>query len=346
MNTFSNQNDANIFNIAFHYVLPKYNYPHRYYHNFDHITNMLADYKDSNINVLLAIIFHDAIYDVTSTINEWESADYFKNVFIPYVKSENWKKCEYASELEIKDVHLDDIDISGIYQAIIDTHTHVPTPGNSISETLCNLDMRILYCGSFNELLTYENFIFKEYQRFDIADYVRGRVEFLSKYTSKNPNVGCLIDYIQNKTYNIGIYPGSFNPFHIGHLDILKRAERIFDKVIVFRGINPDKNEHITKCSMPMLISNRNIIESPGLTTDTMKEYLNIKTNYTVIRGIRASLDLEYESNYCFWLKEIKDSVNTIHILSQPEHEKISSSSLREMKRLGRDDLYNKYVIQ
>lgn len=344
MNTFTNQNDANVFNIAFQYVLPYYNHPHRKYHNFDHITDMLFNYKESDINVLLAILFHDSVYDVTSTINEWESADRFKNVFIPYLKSENWKKLDYASELEIKEVHLDDIDIEGIYQAIVDTHTHIPTYRNSISEILCDLDMRILYNGSFNELLTYENLIFKEYQRFDIADYVRGRVEFLSKYTSKNLNISCLIDYIQNKTYNIGIYPGSFNPFHIGHLDILKRAERIFDKVIVFRGINPDKPD-VAKYPMPVLISNRQIVESAGLTTDTMKEYLNIKTNYTVIRGIRASLDLEYESNYCFWLKEIKDSVNTIHILSQPEHEKISSSSLREMKRLGRDDLYAKYVV-
>ena len=81
----------------------------------------------------------------------------------------------------------------------------------------------------------------------------------------------------------IGIYPGSFNPFHKGHLNILEKAEKIFDKVILARGINPEKKNEIMP--LPKSIENRTWMNYNGLLTDFIKSLPYDNITYFIVTG-------------------------------------------------------------
>ena len=87
----------------------------------------------------------------------------------------------------------------------------------------------------------------------------------------------------------IGVYAGSFNPFHKGHYNILCKAEKIFDKVIIARGINPEKNNVLVP--LPKILDDRPVLSYNGLLTDFMTSLE--EENVTLIRGLRNSVDLQ-----------------------------------------------------
>ncbi len=134
------------------------------------------------------------------------------------------------------------------------------------------------------------------------------------------------------------IYPGTFDPFTLGHLDIVERAVKIFDKVIV--GVaNPRHKEPL----LPIEIRKNLIIESvnhlknvevlefDGLLVDFMKK-LGIKT---VIRGLRAVSDYEYELKMAWINKKIYPEMETIFLLSSEQFAYLSSSFVKEIFSLG-----------
>src|SRR6476620_9039741 len=96
--------------------------------------------------------------------------------------------------------------------------------------------------SSFVELLKQEQSEFSQHQAVDYTEYKKQRLAFLEKY-SDNVNVKALIDYINIYKPKIGLFPGSFNPFHKGHYSVLQKAEKLFDKVIIAFGRNPEKDE-------------------------------------------------------------------------------------------------------
>ena len=93
------------------------------------------------------------------------------------------------------------------------------------------------------DLLGYEFQIFREFQYLNMVEYRRGRSKFFSRFSRRFPdcrvNMQFLIEYLERRRTRVGVYAGTFNPFHIGHLSILEKAELMFDKVIVAVGINP-----------------------------------------------------------------------------------------------------------
>lgn len=138
----------------------------------------------------------------------------------------------------------------------------------------------------------------------------------------------------------VGIYAGSFNPFHRGHLNILQKAENIFDKVIVVRGVNPLKNN--TLVPLPPELNNREVIEHNGLITDLIKTlpYENI----TLIRGLRNSIDLQHEINQYRYLQDLMSDIQVVSIFCDKEYEHISSSGIRVLKTFG-EKLGDEYLF-
>lgn len=136
------------------------------------------------------------------------------------------------------------------------------------------------------------------------------------------------------------IFPGSFNPFTLGHKDILDRALTIFDKVIVAIGINAEKTvaadaerraEKIRAC----YVDNPNVevrIYS-GLTVDLCREC----DVYTLIRGIRDCADWEYERKMADVNRMLDSRVETIYLQTSPQYASISSSVVREIEHYGGD---------
>lgn len=132
----------------------------------------------------------------------------------------------------------------------------------------------------------------------------------------------------------IGFYAGSFDPFTLGHLHIVKEASKLFDKVYVGIGVNSNKNRHYNQEEMKSVIlkalkeeglDNADVIIYDGLTINCAK-----KVNATyLIRGIRNGMDYEYEENLAAINEEIS-GLNTLY-LRAGNLGVVSSSFVREL---------------
>ena len=147
--------------------------------------------------------------------------------------------------------------------------------------------------------------------------------------TPKYHNDGC-------ERNHIAIFAGSFNPFTIGHLDILKRGLKLFDAVYVVRGINKSKSVNSAEiCDLEFLekyFSGVKVMSWDGLTVDCAKavgaEFL--------LRGARSGYEFEQERT----LAEINymiSGLETVILMSRPTLSSISSSMIRELEAFGKD---------
>lgn len=137
---------------------------------------------------------------------------------------------------------------------------------------------------------------------------------------------------------NIGLYPGSFNPFHLGHYNILQKAESIFDRVVIAYGQNKEKMEDgYVLPTPPEKIKNREIRLYSGLLTDFI---YSLPYEITVIRGLRNSTDLQYELTQYRFLQEMMPKIKVVSIFCDKEYEHISSSAIRMLQKYGKGKEY------
>ena len=137
----------------------------------------------------------------------------------------------------------------------------------------------------------------------------------------------------------IAIYPGSFDPITNGHLEILKRALNIFDKVIMLVAVNPDKKTRFNTEERVQMIKEaindeRVVVDSyNGLTVEYAKKH----GASHLIRGLRAVTDFEYEFSLASANDFIDSSVDTIFLMSKAEKSFINSSMIMELYQKGID---------
>lgn len=133
----------------------------------------------------------------------------------------------------------------------------------------------------------------------------------------------------------IGIYTGSFNPFHAGHADILLKASKVFDKIIVARGNNPIKDcsrkvNDLSEHSIFKII-NGEFIEYEGLLAD----YLNSRKDIcAVIKGLRNADDFQYEKIQQYYNEDLGINLPIVFFISDRSVQHISSSGLREIEKI------------
>jgi len=136
------------------------------------------------------------------------------------------------------------------------------------------------------------------------------------------------------------IYPGSFDPITNGHIDVIKRASRIFDQVIIAVSQNINKksflseNEKIEAISLSTEnLKNVKVIPFDSLLVDFAKE----NNAQIILRGLRAVSDFEYEFQLAGMNKHLNKDIETIFITPSEEFANISSSLVREILFLGGD---------
>ena len=138
------------------------------------------------------------------------------------------------------------------------------------------------------------------------------------------------------------ICPGSFDPVTLGHLDIISRAGKIFDRVIVAVPVNPDKRSSFSvEERMDMLIrvcaaaglQNVQVDRVEGLLAD----YARAQGAAVIIKGLRAMSDFEYEFQQALTNKKLNPALETMFLSTSAEHMFLSSSMVKQVAGFGGD---------
>ncbi|MFW6134312.1 MAG: pantetheine-phosphate adenylyltransferase [Elusimicrobiota bacterium] len=134
------------------------------------------------------------------------------------------------------------------------------------------------------------------------------------------------------------IYPGSFDPPTKGHVDIIERGLTIFDNIIVAVIINPSKETLFTveeRCEMlEKVCADRKGIEIKSF-QGLLVEFAESNNAYTILRGLRAVSDFEYEFQMALMNRKLNPNVKSVYLMPSPEFTYLSSSLIKEVYSLG-----------
>jgi len=135
----------------------------------------------------------------------------------------------------------------------------------------------------------------------------------------------------------IAIYAGSFDPITYGHLEIIERSKKLFNRLIVAVGNNPTKKTLFTikeRIDMIRAVVNGVEVESYDC---LLAEYVRKKGAKILIRGLRTSMDFEYEFQMCMAIKKLAPEIEIIYLFSGQNELHLSSSIVREVAMFGGD---------
>lgn len=136
------------------------------------------------------------------------------------------------------------------------------------------------------------------------------------------------------------IYPGSFDPITNGHIDILKRARQIFDKVIVAVAINPDKKPLFSYEKRVRLIQEL-MADDPGIEvlyySGLLVDLVDKTGIKTIIRGLRALTDFEYEFQLAMTNRKLNDKIDTVFLMTDDTYSYLSSTVVKQLARFNGD---------
>lgn len=138
----------------------------------------------------------------------------------------------------------------------------------------------------------------------------------------------------------IGVYPGTFDPITNGHVDLIARSLRLFDKVYVAIAANPQKHPFLTleeRVEMARVAANAlphvEIEPFHGLLVDFVRE----RGAHAIIRGLRAVSDFEFELQMALMNRNLDQSVETVFLMPSQEYIYLTSTIIKEVARLGGD---------
>ncbi len=136
----------------------------------------------------------------------------------------------------------------------------------------------------------------------------------------------------------IAVYSGTFDPITLGHEDVIGRAAKMFDTLIVAVSVAHSKKTLFSQLARIELaqsalknIANVQIMSFDGLMVDFCSAY----GAQTIVRGIRNATDLDYEAQMAAMNRKIRSSIDTIFLLPAPDLQCISSTLVREISKLG-----------
>lgn len=138
----------------------------------------------------------------------------------------------------------------------------------------------------------------------------------------------------------LAVYPGTFDPPTLGHLDVMERAARMFDTLIIAIGRNSKKTTLLTLEERIEAIQN-STRHLPNVEVQSFSgllvEYAQQVGARSMVRGLRATADFDYEFQMAMVNRRLTDKVDTVFLMTKWEHSYLSSSIVREVAVLGGD---------
>lgn len=318
-------------------VVNAWNEPHRFYHTMEHLNHLVSIIESEPIRstlnmterqlLILAAVYHDVVYAIGAADNEDLSA----------------LECDAA--IHDRYIHMPDRD--RLRAMIMATKDHTVYQPDSLVRLFAQLDLYPLTRFDKKQMARYEHQIFREFQQYPTPAYIQGRIAVLTGFKAwmaseenDTANVDWLIDYVRNRTYRIGVYAGSFAPFHAGHLDVLLQAERQCDKVVVGVGRNPAKVSENTVANVEALrkyLNGREVIQYSAMLTDFAAALADSNEDFdirvTIYRGLRDGDDLAFEMKQLRYMQELaqEDNINVAFIVGDSKYGHISSSGIKQV---------------
>jgi pantetheine-phosphate adenylyltransferase len=323
-------------NLPISAILERWSGQGRCYHDLSHLDDLIGQIYAQNtvdrVPLVLLALMHDVIYNPRSDNNEDESRAFFDSCVKP--------SCPYKAVVD-----------EGIEQT---RYEGMKKPRSEIIRTFMLMDLNGLLTGDMNRFIIDEKKIFREYQWVDYAVYRATRPEFLvsiaENYSWLLPKgeravrvslMHAYAEYVRARRPNAGVYAGSYNPFHIGHMDVLHQAEKIFDKVIISVGMNPEKNDcrswDVIAQERTAAIAGQVPFHQVEAFRGFLSDYLKRKAQdqkVTLIRGIRDGFDLRQEVIQLRFVQEQYPDLKVVYIPCKKEFEHISSSWLRLLESI------------
>lgn len=138
----------------------------------------------------------------------------------------------------------------------------------------------------------------------------------------------------------IAVYPGSFDPVTFGHIDIIERGSKIFDKLIIAITTNPEKQAVFSDEERKEMVAevtghlpNVEIDSFSGMTVD----YVRSVDSFLILRGIRTVSDFEYELQMALTNRTLAPDMETVFVMSSEKYSFLSSRLIKDTVRLGGD---------
>ena len=141
----------------------------------------------------------------------------------------------------------------------------------------------------------------------------------------------------------VGLYPGTFDPVTLGHLDIVARASKIVDRLVIGVAVNADKAPLFTleeRCAITAEEANRvtsraEIVVKPF--SNLLMHFAEEVGAQVIVRGLRAVADFEYEFQMVAMNQQLNREIETVFFMADPRHQAIASRLVKEIARLGGD---------
>ena len=140
--------------------------------------------------------------------------------------------------------------------------------------------------------------------------------------------------------HRLAVYPGSFDPPTLGHIDVIERAALLFDHIVVGVGKNPSKNPLLTVEDRVQALRD-SVQHLPNVEVECFSglliDYVHEKGAKAIVRGLRATADFEYEFQMAMVNRRLSSEIETVFLMTKWDYSYLSSSIVREVALLGGD---------